>query len=163
MNESDLRSTLWGAVATLHDRVRLGMSRESFIAAVLQAVPADLGLVDVEVAAGSPEIHTSGRTVAAPLPRADVPSVVVLHFATAARRSDEWVRFGRTLAAMIDLLHVRTAGVPHARPEGASSTGDADAFDEWLLDRNAALEFTLERVRAMVRFLVETAQRQLGD
>jgi hypothetical protein len=38
-----------------------------------------------------------------------------------------------------------------------------DEFVTWLLDRNAALERELDRVRAMVRFLVETAQRQLGD
>lgn len=160
----ELQSTLWEAVATLHERVRLGMSRESFVAVVLRSVPAELGLADVEVAAGSPEVHASTRTLAVELPRAAVPSVVVLHFDRPVERADDWARFGRTVAALIDLLHVRAAGGHHPRPgvDDGVPVPD-DGFDEWLLDRNAALEHELERVRALARFLVETAQHQLGD
>ena len=160
-----LQMELLRATRAILAATHLGMARPAFVMSVLGVMPSKLGLVDVDVAAGKPEVHETPKAIAVPMASATVPTVLVLHFGRPPEHGEVWREFGHTLAALADSLRLRPAA-----PSGSGALPfepvvdeQGDEFVTWLLDRNAALERELDRVRAMVRFLVETAQRQLGD
>lgn len=160
-----LHMELLRATRAIVSATHIGMARPAFVLSVMGAMSAPLGLVDVDVAAGSPEVHETPKAIAAPMTASAVPTVLVLHFGRPPEHPEVWREFGHTLAAIADSLRLRApAGAgAGALPVEASGDEHSDDFVVWLLERNESLERELDRVRAMVRFLVETAQRQLGD